>query len=105
MSITQNGINWQDKNLQTRGKINATIENVYLSYLHLKILARNVKRTDEATYSCVLVAIKDISMFLQSSDEISMNITGKCLIFCQALYAALNIISKMLKTSEVRQKH
>lgn len=57
--------------------VNATIANVNLSYLHIQILARYVERTDEATYMCVLFAMKeDFAMILQKSDEISMKITG-----------------------------
>lgn len=104
--ISDSGIFWQDKILETRSKINAFIENVQFSYLHLKIVACNVERTDEATYFCDLFAIEeDFSLSLRSSSEIYMNITGKKVIFCQALYAALNIISTMLKNSEARQKH
>lgn len=76
MSVTQRVIYWQDENLETRSQATATTENVNLSYLHLKILARDVERTDEATYLCVLFASKDFSIILQESDEISLNITG-----------------------------
>lgn len=103
VSISHFGILWQDKNLQTRTYINATIENVNLSYLHLKIFACDVAQTDEATYFCDISAIKeDFSVILQSSNEISLKITGKSFITVK-LY--VNIISTMLKTSEVRQKH
>lgn len=103
VSISHFGILWQDKNLQTRTYINATIENVILSYLHLKIFACDVAQTDEATYFCDISAIKeDFSVILQSSNEISLKITGKSFITVK-LY--VNIISTMLKTSEVRQKH
>lgn len=77
VSITQNGIVWQDTILMNRSEINATIENVDLSYLHLKIVACNVKLTDEATYYCDLSAIKkDFSGYLRSSEQIPLNITG-----------------------------
>lgn len=102
VSITHCGIFWQDKNLQTRSMINATIENVNLSFLHLKIFACNVARTDEATYFCDISAIKeDCSVILRSSNEISLNITGKSFITVKRY---MNIISTMLKTSEARQK-
>lgn len=66
VSITHYGIFWQDKNLQTRSMINATIENVNLSFLHLKIFACDVAQTDEATYFCDISAIKeDFSVILQ----------------------------------------
>lgn len=78
VSISNYGIGWQDKILQTRSKINANIENVNRSYLHLKILACNVERTDEATYYCDLSATKeDFSQYPMSSEQISLNITGK----------------------------
>lgn len=103
VSISHFGILWQDKNLQTRTYINATIENVNLSYLHLKILACDVAQTDEATYFCDISVIKeDFSVILQSSNEISLKITGKSFITVKRY---MNIISTMLKTSEVRQKH
>lgn len=71
------GISWQDKSLQNRSEINATIENVNQSFLHLKIFACNVERTDEATYYCDLEAIKkDISEYQGRSEQISLNITG-----------------------------
>lgn len=77
VSISNYGIGWQDKILQTRSKINANIENVNRSYLHLKILACNVERTDEATYYCDLSATKeDFSQYPMSSEQISLNITG-----------------------------
>lgn len=80
--ISDSGIFWQDKILETRSKINAFIENVQFSYLHLKIVACNVERTDEATYFCDLFAIEeDFSLSLRSSSEIYMNITGKKVIF------------------------
>lgn len=103
VSISHFGILWQDKNLQTRTYIDATIENVNLSYLHLKIFACDVAQTDEATYFCDISAIKeDFSVILQSSNEISLKITGKSFITVKRY---MNIISTMLKTSEVRQKH
>lgn len=79
VSITEYGVFWQDKNLETRSKINANIENVRSSFLNLKILACNVTQTDEATYSCDLSAIKeeDFSQVLAQSEKISLNITGK----------------------------
>lgn len=78
VSITKYGISWLDKSLQNRSEINATLENVNLSYLLLKILACNVERTDEATYYCDLSAIKeDYSVYQKSSEQISLNITGK----------------------------
>lgn len=80
MSITKygTGISWLDKSLQNRSKINATIENVDQSFLHLKIVACNVERTDEATYYCDLSAIEeDNSVYQRSSEQISLNITGK----------------------------
>nr|XP_034307641.1 uncharacterized protein LOC117683010 [Crassostrea gigas] len=77
VSITDYGVFWQDKNLETRSKINATIENVRSSYLYLKILACNVTQTDEATYFCDLSAInEDFSQVLAQSEKISLNITG-----------------------------
>lgn len=80
--ISDSGIFWQDKILETRSKINASIENVQFAYLHLKIVACNVERTDEATYFCDLFAIEeDFSLSLRSSSEIYMNITGKKVIF------------------------
>lgn len=76
VSSTQGFIYWQDENLKTRSKAFATIENVNPSYLHLKILARDVERTDEATYMCVLFASKeDFTIILQKSDEIALNST------------------------------
>lgn len=79
VSITEYGFFWQDKNLETRSKINANIENVRSSFLNLKILACNVTQTDEATYFCDLSAIKeeDFSQVLAQSEKISLNITGK----------------------------
>lgn len=78
VSITEYGVFWQDKNLETRSKINATIENVRSSHLYLKILACNVTQTDEATYFCYLSAItEDFSQVLAQSEKISLNITGK----------------------------
>lgn len=80
--ISDSGIFWQDKILGTRSKRNASIENVQFSYLHLKIVACNVERIDEATYFCDLFAIEeDFSLSLLSSSEIYMNITGKKFIF------------------------
>lgn len=78
VSITEYGFFWQDKNLETRSKINANIENVRSSFLNLKILACNVTQTDEATYFCDLSAIKeeDFSQVLAQSEKISLNITG-----------------------------
>lgn len=79
LSITKygTGISWLDKSLQNRSEIIATIENVNRSFLHLKIFACNVKRTDEATYYCDLIAIKkDFSLYKGRSEQISLNITG-----------------------------
>lgn len=77
VSITEYGIGWQDKILQNRSKIDATIENVNRSYLHLKILACNVDRTDEATYYCELSATReDFSQYHMGSEQISLNLTG-----------------------------
>lgn len=77
VSITRYGIFWQDKILQNRSEIYATIENVNLSYLHLKIIACNVELTDEATYYCDLSAIKkDFSEHNNSSKQISLSIAG-----------------------------
>lgn len=77
VSITQYGTFWQDKALQNRGKINASIKNVHSSCLNLKICACNVTQTDVATYVCHLSAIKeDFSQILSKSEDISLNITG-----------------------------
>lgn len=79
VSITKYGagISLLDKSLQNRSKINATIKNVNRSFLHLKIVACNVERTDEATYYCDLSAIKeDNSVYQRSSEQISLNIMG-----------------------------
>lgn len=79
MSISKygTGISWLDKSLQNRSDINATIENVNRSFLHLTIFACNVERTDEATYYCELNAIKkDFSEYTERSEQISLNITG-----------------------------
>uniref|UniRef100_A0A8W8LW43 Ig-like domain-containing protein n=1 Tax=Magallana gigas TaxID=29159 RepID=A0A8W8LW43_MAGGI len=77
VSISEFGTIWQDKILETRSQINASIKNVQLSYLRLTILACNVERTDEATYSCDLTATKeDFSNYYSNSTETSLNITG-----------------------------
>lgn len=77
VSISDFGIFWQDKILETRSKVNASIKNVQSSYLRLTILACNVERTDEATYYCDLSAIKeDNSQYNSISEETSLNITG-----------------------------
>lgn len=77
VSITHYGIVWQDKILQNRSEANGTIENVNLSYLYLKIFSCNVEQTDEAAYYCDLNAIsKDLSEYLRSSEQISLNMTG-----------------------------
>lgn len=78
VSVTQFGTFWQDKNLEVRSKMNATIVNVRSSFLYLKIHACNVTQTDEATYFCDLSAIKeeDLSQVLERSEKISLNITG-----------------------------
>lgn len=79
MSITKYGKFWQDKTLQNRGKLDATIENVHSPYLNLKIFACKVTQTDVATYLCHLSAIKeeDFAQILRNSTQISLNITGK----------------------------
>lgn len=78
MSVSDFGIIWQDKILETRSEINASIKNVQSPYLRLTILACNVERTDVATYSCQLGAIKeDGSQYNSMSEEASLNITGK----------------------------
>lgn len=77
VSITKYGMGWQDKILETRSNINASIENVQLSYLHLTILACNVERTDEAIYFCDISATReDFTPYQPKSAEISLNITG-----------------------------
>lgn len=78
VSITKYGKFWQDKTLQNRGKLDATIENVHSPYLNLKIFACKVTQTDVATYLCHLSAIKeeDFSQILRNSTHISLNITG-----------------------------
>lgn len=101
VSITHYGIVWQDKILQNRSEANGTIENVNLSYLYLKIFSCNVEQTDEAAYYCDLNAIsKDLSEYLRSSEQISLNMTGKVprigYYFFRVVYAVLkniNIIS------------
>lgn len=104
VSITKYGIFWQDKNLQNRGKINATIKNVHSSYLQLKISACNVNQTDEATYLCSLSAVKkDFLPTLPNSEEISLNITGfdddkinKCGLSSHAPFAKGSLFLLML---------
>lgn len=77
VSISKFGIFWQDKILETRSKINASIENVQLSYLHLAIFACNVERTDEAIYFCDISATReDFTSHQPKSAEIYLNITG-----------------------------
>lgn len=77
VSISDSGIFWQDKILETRSKINASIEKVQLSYLHLTILACDVEREDEAIYFCDLLATReDFTPYQPRSAEISLNITG-----------------------------
>ncbi|XP_052676631.1 uncharacterized protein LOC128158001 isoform X2 [Crassostrea angulata] len=77
VSISYFGIIWQDKVLETRSKINASIENVQSSYLHLTILACNVERGDDAIYFCDLRATReDITPYKSRSEQISLNITG-----------------------------
>lgn len=99
VSVSQHGIYWQDKNLQTRSKINATIEIVNPSYLHLKIFACIVERTDEATYFCDISATTaDFSVYKQSSDEIFMNITGKTFIFVKLYMPHLTLFLQCWKT-------
>lgn len=96
MSISDLGTFWQDKILETRSKVDASIKNVQSSYLRLTILACNVERTDEATYSCDLGATKeDNSQYKSMSEETSLNITGKvpCIGFnylqATSIYAVL----------------
>ncbi|XP_052676630.1 uncharacterized protein LOC128158001 isoform X1 [Crassostrea angulata] len=77
VSISYFGIIWQDKVLETRSKINASIKNVQSSYLHLTILACNVERGDDAIYFCDLSATReDITPYQSRSEQISLNITG-----------------------------
>lgn len=77
VSISNFGIIWQDKILETRSEINASIENVQLSYLRLTILACNVERTDVAIYYCDLSATREnFTPYNPRSEQIFLNITG-----------------------------
>lgn len=76
--ISQDGVFWQDNQLQNRSKVDASIENVNSSYLHLKIMACDVNQTiDEEAYQCTLNALGNIKPIIQEdSDTVNLNITG-----------------------------
>lgn len=76
VSISESGIFWQDKILENRSEINASIKIVQSSYLNLTIFACNVERGDEGIYFCDLKATtEDFTPYQSRSEQISLNIT------------------------------
>lgn len=82
VSITDSGVFWQDKKLESRSKVNATIKIILSSYLQLKIMACDVNQTiDEGSYQCALVASGNENPLIQMvSNIVNLNITGIDLI-------------------------
>lgn len=78
VSITDSGVFWQDKKLESRSKVNATIKIILSSYLQLKIMACDVNQTiDEGSYQCALVASGNENPLIQMvSNIVNLNITG-----------------------------
>lgn len=83
VSISNGRISWQDTELKTRSKINASIKNILPSYLQIKIMACDVNQTiDEGSYQCALVATgNEIPLITRVSNIVNLNITGIDRIF------------------------
>lgn len=82
MSISNSGVFWQDKKLETRSKVDANITLILSSYLHLNIMACDVNQTkDEGSYQCALVASgNENPLIKRDSNIVNLNITGIDLI-------------------------
>lgn len=76
VSISDDGISWQDTELQTRSKIDASILNILSSHLDVMVMACDVNQTkDEGSYQCVLLATGNENP-LKVSNIVNLNITG-----------------------------
>lgn len=74
--ISDGSVFWQDKQLQNRSKVTASIENINQSYLHLKIRACDVNDTvDKGIYACELIAHRKSSIEIRSEKK-NLTITG-----------------------------
>lgn len=78
VSISNSGVFWQDKKLETRSKVDANITLILSSYLHLNIMACDVNQTkDEGSYQCALVASgNENPLIKRDSNIVNLNITG-----------------------------
>lgn len=78
VSISDDGISWQDTELQTRSKIDASILNILSSHLDVKVIACDVNQTiDEGYYQCALLATGNENPLIQRvSNIVNLNITG-----------------------------
>lgn len=93
VSISDDGISWQDTELQTRSKIDASILNILSSHLDVKVMACDVNQTkDEGSYQCVLLATGNENP-LTVSNIVNLNITGsserkqkKCALRSHAMF-------------------
>lgn len=82
VSISNGSVSWQDTELETRSKKNASIKNILSSYLQIKIMACDVNQTmDQGSYQCALVATgNEIPLIPKDSNIVNLNITGIDLI-------------------------
>lgn len=82
VSISNGSVSWQDTELETRSKKNASIQNILSSYLQIKIMACDVDQPkDEGSYQCALGATgNDIPFISSDSNIVNLKITGIDLI-------------------------
>ena len=73
VSVTENGVFWQDQELQHRAVAKGSVMNATSSYLHMAIVRQNVTKNDSGTYFCKSSA-KDRNP--QESQKTFLNITG-----------------------------
>lgn len=78
VSVSEDSVSWQDKQLQNRSNVNASTENIHPSYLHLKIMACDVNDTaDQGMYHCELFGYGKKNNSIENRSEIkNLTITG-----------------------------
>ena len=73
VSVTEDGVFWQDQELQHRAVAEGSVMNATSSYLYMAIVKQNVTKNDGGTYSCKSSNKFGIS---QESQKAFLNITG-----------------------------
>ena len=73
VSVTEEGVLFQDEELQQRAVADGSVMNATSSYLHIVIVRQNVTKNDGGIYFCKSFAVhRD----LQESQKTFLNITG-----------------------------